>query len=157
MINQGTSDPAARADIERLKRQIADLISPASKTPEKLMILFDALIIDPNIQKASRALFRDQYYSQAIFEAYKTVEFMVKEKSEVRGLVGYKLMAKVFDVEKPLLSLNETKTDGDRDEQIGFMHIFMGVMTGIRNPKDTKPSSRMTQSGRYNILPLQTS
>jgi uncharacterized protein (TIGR02391 family) len=134
-LPQGTQDSAARADIETLKKQIADLASPTSKTPEKLMILFDALVVQAKIREASRSLFGDRHYSQAIFEAYKTLEFMVKEKSGLRGIGGKPLMAKAFDIVKPILKLNDANTDGDKDEQIGFMHIFMGVMTGIRNPK----------------------
>jgi hypothetical protein len=34
-----------------------------------------------------------------------------------------------------LLQLNEMNEQYDKDEQQGFMHIFMGAMQGIRTPK----------------------
>jgi uncharacterized protein (TIGR02391 family) len=44
-------------------------------------------------------------------------------------------MLDVFSVNDPKLKLNPFVTQSDKDEQEGFMHIFAGVMHGIRNPK----------------------
>ena len=36
---------------------------------------------------------------------------------------------------KPILMLNANLTEIDTDEQKGYMDIFAGCMTGIRNPR----------------------
>ena len=40
-----------------------------------------------------------------------------------------------FSPTKPILKLNDCKTVSEKDEQTGFMQIFSGCMTGIRNPR----------------------
>lgn len=97
--------------------------------------LFDALSSHPKIIKVSRKLFADGHYAQAIFEAFKAVNNAVKKKSGVTDKDGQALMAWVFNEEKPILKLNSLRTQSDKDEQIGFKLLYMGAMTGIRNPK----------------------
>jgi uncharacterized protein (TIGR02391 family) len=91
--------------------------------------------LHPDIMRVAAKLFMDGHYAESIFEAYKALEVAVRTKSRVQDLDGQKLMAKAFGGERPLLALNQRKNKSDRDEQDGFMHIYMGVMTGIRNPK----------------------
>jgi uncharacterized protein (TIGR02391 family) len=45
------------------------------------------------------------------------------------------LMNQAFSEKNPVLKLNELKTDSQRDEQVGYMSIFGGCITGIRNPR----------------------
>ena len=35
----------------------------------------------------------------------------------------------------PILKINAGESTSERDEQIGYMQIFSGCMTGIRNPR----------------------
>jgi uncharacterized protein (TIGR02391 family) len=91
--------------------------------------------LHPRIRDVSEKLFRDGYYSQAILEAYKMINIVVREKSGRKELDGHGLMSTVFSVDKPILKLNDLQETSDRDEQRGFMELFMGAMTGIRNPK----------------------
>lgn len=132
---QGFIDSQARHEINELKNRIQDLTTPESKTPEKLMILYHALVFHPRIKAASQSLFETTHYAEAIFEAFKTIEIIVKEKSTKSGIQGRRLMTDVFDERNPLLKLNDLRTDSDKDEQEGFKFLFMGAMIGIRNPK----------------------
>jgi uncharacterized protein (TIGR02391 family) len=91
--------------------------------------------LHPRIRGASEQLFMDGYYSQAIFEAYKILNIAVKEKSGKQNLDGQNLMSTVFNTKNPILKLNDLQDQSDLDEQEGFMFLFMGAMTGIRNPK----------------------
>ncbi len=91
--------------------------------------------LHPRIREVSERLFMDGYYSQAIFEAYKTVNIVVKDKSGRKDLDGQGLMSTVFSLKNPILRLNDLQDQSDKDEQEGFMLLFMGAMTGIRNPK----------------------
>lgn len=43
-------------------------------------------------------------------------------------------MAEAFNEKNPIIKLNDLETKSDIDEQRGFKLLFMGAMTGIRNP-----------------------
>ncbi len=91
--------------------------------------------LHPEIIDASAKLFVDGHYSEAIFNAFKKVEILVKNKSGVKNLTGHPLMQKVFSVKTPLLKFNTLISQIDKDEQQGMMELFAGAMLGIRNPK----------------------
>ena len=59
----------------------------------------------------------------------------MKEKSELGNEDGASLMRKAFSVNKPVLRINDNSTQSEKDEQLGYMDIFAGAMTGIRNPR----------------------
>jgi len=97
--------------------------------------LFDLLKFHPRIREASERLFKNNHYAQAILEAFKAVNNFVKEKSGKQEWDGKNLMTKVFRRENPIIRFNELKTVSEKDEQEGFMFLFMGAIVGIRNPK----------------------
>ncbi len=41
----------------------------------------------------------------------------------------------VFSIDHPTLKLNKLKSTSEKDQQVGFMQILAGCMTGIRNPR----------------------
>ncbi len=90
--------------------------------------------LHPKVLAASGKLLQDGYYSLAVFEAFKALEEYVREKSG-RNEYGEYLMSQVFDEDSPILEIKYSRPDTAKDEQKGFRFIFMGVMTGIRNPK----------------------
>ena len=96
--------------------------------------LFNDRKLHKSVAFAAKKLFKDGHYSQAIFEACKLLNKKVQEKSGLEE-DGKKLMLKAFSVNNPLLKLNENSTQSDKDEQEGFMHLFAGVIQGVRNPK----------------------
>lgn len=120
-------------------------IHRSQKPKDKLAFIFDNLKLHPTIKKASGKLFKDGHYASAIFEAYKALNNYVKRRSKRKKLDGKDLMSKVFRFEydqeidqierKPVLQLSELRNRSERDEQEGFMFLFMGAMQGIRNPK----------------------
>ena len=87
---------------------------PKSQT-SKPTLSFDTL--HPLIKKVSKNLFEDGYYSQAIFEAFKKVNNLVKEKSGRRDLDGKNLMLTTFSVNAPILKINNLISQTDKDEQ----------------------------------------
>lgn len=113
---------------------------PASKaaspkdTSQSPIDLFDRMQFHPKIVEASESLFKDGHYSSAILEAFKAVENFVKRKSGL-SISGKALMSRVFREEDSIIKLNELATQSDKDEQEGFMFLFMGATVGIRNPK----------------------
>jgi len=91
--------------------------------------------IHPKIIQVCGKLFTDGHFSQAIFEAFKAINIMVKEKSGLEDLDGKDLMTQAFKVSAPKLRWSNLITLSERNEQEGFMFLFMGAMVGIRNPK----------------------
>jgi len=97
-------------------------------------LLFEKMQLHPKIIAVSKRLFQDGHYPQAIFEAFKAVDNFVKKRTGL-SIYGKDLMGKVFNVDNPIIKLNELRTKSNRSEQEGFMYLFMGAMEGIRNPK----------------------
>lgn len=92
------------------------------------------LQLHPKVLEVSQSLFESGHYSQAIFEALKAVNNLVKERTGL-SLDGKDLMSKAFREENPIIKLNELNTQSDKDEQEGFKFLYMGAIVGIRNPK----------------------
>ena len=44
-------------------------------------------------------------------------------------------MNRAFSLKNPIIILDDLSTQTGKDIQIGYMQIFSGAMTGIRNPK----------------------
>ncbi len=101
--------------------------------------LFDAIITDPDLVAFCRQLFADGHYSMAVLQAFMHVNDTVKQKSGMADKDGSALMKAALSVNSPSLSLNAGQSDSDRNQQLGYMEIFSGVMTGIRNPRAHVP------------------
>jgi uncharacterized protein (TIGR02391 family) len=110
-------------------------LSEKDKKHMRALECFDNLDIHPEIKKVSRKLFVDKHYAQAILEAFKKINNMVKIKSGRTDLDGKNLMTTVFSKNNPVLRLKDLKTVTDFDQQEGYMHLFAGAIQGIRNPK----------------------
>ena len=44
-------------------------------------------------------------------------------------------MRKAFSAQSPIIQLNKLKSESEKNEQRGYMDIYAGVMSGIRNPR----------------------
>lgn len=152
------------AEIKRLQG-IVNAPIPAPKPEKKRDLnaeeMFDKLVIHPEIVKVSRDLFRDKYYSLAIFEACKRLNNLVRDKSGYTSKDGQSLMAHVFSDAAPVLKLNKLLSISDKSEQQGFMFLYMGTMAGIRNPKAhdnvdlTDPMRALKYLGLIDLLALR--
>lgn len=121
-----------REALANLKKKLGREITLPKKKNTKL---FTERKLHASISFASKRLFCDGHYSQAIFEACKLLNKRVQELSGSTA-DGKALMFEAFNsAGEPKLKLNALSDQSDRDEQEGFMHIFAGVMHGIRNPK----------------------
>lgn len=63
-----------------------------------------------------------------------TVRDIVLTKTDESG-DGVSLMQKAFSPANPIIRLSPEITVSGQDTQKGYLQIFSGVMTGIRNPK----------------------
>jgi len=96
------------------------------------------LHVHPKIASVARGRFREGTYADAAEASLKEVNAVVK------GIViertgserdGADLMQHAFSTGKPVIKLADLSTESGRSEQKGYMQIFAGAMTGIRNPK----------------------
>lgn len=120
-----------REAFANLKKKLGkELVLPKKKNAK----LFSERKLHASVVFASRKLFCDGYYSQSIFESCKLLNKRVQELSKsIKD--GKSLMLDVFSVNNAKLKLNDLVSQSDKDEQEGFMHLFAGLMHGIRNPK----------------------
>lgn len=119
-----------RGLIGRLKEKLEDF----GATTAAPATYFDKLNLHPRISDVTRELFLDGHHWEAVFAASKALVNLVKERSGRHDLDGAPLMRTVFSRKNPLLAFNELKDTTDEDEQEGMMHLFEGVVLGIRNP-----------------------
>ena len=99
-----------------------------------LVSQFDEIVTSEDLANASRQLFIDGHYTNAVEDAYKCLNNAVKEKSGLSA-DGDGLMTQAFSANSPVLHLNSLQSQSEQNEQRGYMQIFAGVMAGIRNPR----------------------
>ncbi len=95
--------------------------------------LFDKMQFHPRVVKASKTLFTNGHYAEAIFAAFRAVENFVRKKAG-STFYGKQLMATVFNENNPIIQVPEAG-HFNKDVQEGFKFLFMGGALGIRNPK----------------------
>jgi len=101
---------------------------------DEIQEIYKRLKIHLRIRKVSEKLFKDGHYRNAILDSFIEIEKMTREKSG-SDEIGERLYGTIFNPSNPKLRLNTLEEMEDKDEQRGFMHIFMGASIGIRNPK----------------------
>ncbi len=98
----------------------------------------EGLDLHPEIERASGGLFRDDHYANAVEDACKALNTLVKLRSGRDDLDGVTLMQQVFSEKSPTLQFNDLRDDSDRSEQRGMMHLYIGAMAAFRNPRAHK-------------------
>jgi len=118
-------------DFERLARRSHQFATAQQETE---LHPFERRNVHPALPKVCRTLFDTSHYSQSALEAFKYVNNVVKAhcKSEEDGV---KLMTAAFREVSPHISLTPRSTESEKNEQQGFMFLFMGGITAIRNPR----------------------
>ncbi len=117
--------------IRRLNEKREELVEGSA--PPKQAYL-DYLNMHPRIADVATDLFEDGHPWEAVFAASKALVNYVKERSGQHDLDGASLMHTVFSQKKPILCFNDLSNQTELDEQLGMMHLFVGVVLGIRNP-----------------------
>jgi uncharacterized protein (TIGR02391 family) len=105
-----------------------------SKERKDFEYIYRKIKLHPRIRKVSENSFMNIDYRNAILGSFIEVEKMAKEKSGINES-GINLFGEIFNMNHPILKLNQLNDQSDIDEQKGFMLIFQGAHTGIRNPR----------------------
>ena len=99
------------------------------------LTVFDALVKDDGLRRASRSLFANGYYALAVQRAWTYIDNLVRDRSGCTDKSGADLMRVAFSPNNPVLKLNALQSMSEKNQQQGYMHIFEGTMIGIRNPR----------------------
>ena len=110
-------------------------------TRKKIEAFFEVYQIHHKLEAAKRLILKSEFNSAAR-EAFVVVETVLREKSGL-DLHGFDLATKSlrFDtdkqtgeiIKKPLVAINDLKTDSEKNEQEGIRYMLMGFFQGIRN------------------------
>lgn len=104
----------------------------------KAIKAYEGLELHPDIAKAANNLYLDGHYANAIEDSVKALNALVRLKSGITNKDGVELMQHVFSTKNPILKFNQLTDESDRNEQKGFMDMFTGAVTGLRNPRAHK-------------------
>jgi uncharacterized protein (TIGR02391 family) len=99
--------------------------------------LFHKRSYHSEIVKHAREQFKHGHYFDAVDECCKAFTKYVSEKSQL-DKHGVDLMSSALSPKGPL-KLNAQKTETERNEQEGLMHMCMGLMKSIRNTVEHEP------------------
>jgi uncharacterized protein (TIGR02391 family) len=105
--------------------------SPTSKARRA----FGELDLHPDVARACSKLFADGHYAEAVENACKVLDMLVKMRSMRMDPSGTELMQLVFSPKSPILRFNEQQNDSEKSEQQGMMYLYAGAMLAIRNPR----------------------
>ncbi|MDR3548234.1 MAG: TIGR02391 family protein [Candidatus Pacebacteria bacterium] len=122
--------------IEQLETEIkleAPAIPSASSTEMPVWSL-----LHPKVVVAAKARFEAGQYADCVEATMKDLNSAVKALVKTRvnqEFDGADLMCRAFSPSNPIIVLDDQTTESGQNQQKGFMQIFAGAMTGIRNPK----------------------
>ena len=126
-------------DSEKMKGNMPK--DKARKAPEKGVKKLPRTfwnLLHPKITAISKSRFDSKHYADsaeaALKEVNNIVKAIVKEKTG-NEYDGADLMNRAFSIDRPIIKLEDLSTETGKNIQKGYMQIFAGAMTGIRNPK----------------------
>jgi len=105
--------------------------SPANRARRAL----GDLDLHPEIAETATKLFENGHYANAVEDACKVLDGLVKIRSKKFDLSGTELMQKVFSAKNPVLAFNDLSTETGQSEQQGMMFLYSGAMLALRNPR----------------------
>lgn len=133
-IRQGIEQTVA--NLETICDLFTEKIELGGQTPESAAKgILASLDLHPEIKRAVDRLFADGHFANAVEDACKALDLLVKLRSGVSNLSGTELMQRVFSPKNPILRFNGLETESERSEQQGMMHLYSGAMLALRNPR----------------------
>lgn len=126
----------SRAQLEAIKSGFLEELEDAGRTSTgKTLKAYEGLELHPAIEQAGGQLFRDGHYANAVEDAVKALNAVVRLNSGIDDKDGSPLMEYVFSPKSPILKFNNLADQSDVEEQKGFMMMFSGAVAGLRNPR----------------------
>jgi len=123
--------------LNKMKVEHEKRISKEDKQgPNTLNAFWD--LLHPKIVEVSKSRFETNHFADSVEAALKEVNNIVKvlvKRRTNQEYDGADLMNKAFSLKNPIIVLDDLSTENGKNIQKGYMQIFAGSMTGIRNPK----------------------
>ena len=138
--------------VRSLSVQLSQLPGISRPTASDGDIPLERIVSDQELLKFVAPLYADGYYVRAVEEACKFLDNLVKRRSQRSDLTGSELMKHVFSLNNPILALNSVKTKSEKSEQLGYMELYSGVMSGVRNPRTHEHELVDTQETALSLL-----
>lgn len=95
-------------------------------------------LLHDRVVKTAKGRCEAGHYADAVEASLKELNSAVKalvKKTTGKELDGADLMHQAFSPKNPIIVLDDLGTESGRNQQMGYMEIFAGAITGIRNPK----------------------
>lgn len=130
---------SSKAQLEAIRDGFKEELEDAGQgTANKALKAYEGLELHPAIERAAGQLYRDGHYANAVEDSVKALNALVRLNSGIEDRDGTALMEYVFNANNPLLKFNHMADTTDKDEQKGFMQMFSGAVSGLRNPRAHK-------------------
>lgn len=131
--------PRAISTLKTIRDHFIETLEDAGLSgTQKPIKAYEGLELHPAIARAASTLYRDGHYANAVEDAVKALNALVRLNSGVDDKDGTQLMEAVFSPKNPILKINGLTDQSDIDEQRGFMNLFSGAVSGLRNPRAHK-------------------
>jgi uncharacterized protein (TIGR02391 family) len=95
-------------------------------------------LLHPRVQVVAKKRFEGGHYADAVEATLKELATTVRNLVLQRGgpeLDGTALMQTAFSPKNPIIVLADLSTQSGKDMQRGYMDLFAGAMSAVRNPK----------------------
>jgi len=125
----------AIASLEAIVSLFEEKLGGAEDSATRAKRGLNELSLHADISRAVKGLFSDGHYSNAVEDACKVLNGLVKLRSDRFDLSGTELMQKVFSPNGPVLAFSDLQTETDRSLQQGMMFLYAGAMLALRNPR----------------------
>lgn len=92
----------------------------------------------PKVVELGKPRFIAGHYADAVESVFKELNACVKQlylDATGEELDGVPLMRKALTPSNPIIVLDDLSTETGKNIQQGYMELFAGSMSGIRNPK----------------------
>lgn len=129
----------AKTHLETIKKGFLEELEDAGLTSAgKTLKAYEGLELHPEIERAIGNLYRDGHYANAVEDATKALNALVRMRSGIEDKDGITLMETVYSPKNPILKFNKLTDTSDINEQKGFMMMLSGAVAGLRNPRAHK-------------------
>jgi uncharacterized protein (TIGR02391 family) len=128
---------AVASVLSKLKSAVEILeekVGGGDPTLNGILQAYQGLELHAEISRAASQLYADGHYSNAVEAAVKALNGLVRLRSSL-DIDGTALMERAFSPNGPVLKFNALANQSDKDEQKGFMQMFAGAVSGLRNPR----------------------
>jgi uncharacterized protein (TIGR02391 family) len=94
-------------------------------------------LLHERVAKTAKGRFDAGHYADSVEAALKELNSVMKvlvKNATGKELDGADLMHQALSPKNPIIVLDDLSTESGRNQQTGYMELFAGAITGIRNP-----------------------